>query len=167
VKHKKPVRVINQQLGLTWNDHSTMAGNYAQLGLDCADKGHNHVHRVQETPVVLGEDDFGDADELMESFEDGKEKDGRGEALPALESAGASKVVRRSKKCEERFQKKQEMSLDAQVYWSTLLAKHGSDYHAMQLDSKLNPRQCGEKECKRMCEKYMAEYAAPVVKHAK
>ena len=165
VKHKKPVRVINRQLDLTWNDRATMAGNYAKLGLSAADKGHTHVTEHRETPVILGEDDFGDADELMQSFEDGKEAGGRGEALPALESAGASKVVRRSKKSEERAKMNQVMSLDAQVYWSTLLAKHGSDYHAMQLDSKLNPRQCGEKECKRMCERYMTECAAPAVKH--
>ena len=72
-----------------------------------------------------------------------------------------------SKKAQEKADKKKnEMSLDDQVYWSQLLAKHGSDYHAMQMDHKLNTNQCGAEQCKKMCEKYMKLYTAPAVKHA-
>ena len=80
VKHKKPVRIVNQQLKLTWDDHSTMHGNYCALGLSSEEKGHQ-VISADHVPVIKGADDFGDMDDEAPATEP---TGARGEALPAL-----------------------------------------------------------------------------------
>lgn len=74
-------------------------------------------------------------------------------------TAGASKLL--SERTPEPI-----MSLEKQVYWSELILKHGSDYKAMERDVKLNKALYTEEKCKKMCELYMKQMAAPILPSA-
>lgn len=162
VRHKKPVRVVNQRLGLTWDDNVPIAGNYANLGLQSSAATRKKLSTATHDPA-LTTDDFGDADAAVEAVNAELGADARGEALPALEASGGSRIVRLSRKMQKEKDRRGAMSYDDQVYWSTLLAKHGSDYYAMQMDRKLNPLLHGQEKCKKMCELYMTHYAATTI----
>ena len=161
VKHKKPVRMVNSALKLTWDDRIPAAANYAELGLQGSLVTRKKLSGELHDPA-LTTDDFGDADEAMDAV-DAEATSTRGEALPALEAAGVSRLVRLSRKVQKERDRRGVMSFDDQVYWSTLLAKHGSDYYAMQMDRKLNTQLHGQEKCKKMCELYMKYYAAETV----
>lgn len=158
VRHKKPVMMVNSQLKLMWNRHIPVAANYAELGLQSTLAPHKKLSGELHDPA-LTTDDFGDADAAIEAVDAGTTAQ-RGEALPAIEAAGVSRVVRRSSRVQKEKDRRGVMSWDDQVYWSTLLAKHGSDYYAMQMDRKLNTQLHGQEKCKKMCELYMKYYAA-------
>ena len=162
VKHKKVVQTVNRTLGLTWNKRCSLRANYADLGL----KAGTAVSEPTTEPLVLTEDDFGGVDEALSACAAELPPEGRGEAVRALECDGRTRVVKVGKKPvpDEPRKKECHMTIDDQLYWSRLLAKHGSDYRKMQLDSKLNPMQYSAQKCRLRCEQYMATYAAPIVR---
>ena len=97
VKHKNPVRMVNSALKLTWDDRIPIAANYSGLGLQSSLATRKKLSSQLHDPA-LSTDDFGDADEAIDAVDAETGADAaeakRGEAIPAVESSGVSRIVR-------------------------------------------------------------------------
>lgn len=122
-----------------WNKKGGLKGNYESLGLNGDVNEGTHYNEAISGPLQV--------------------KKPRAIENEAVTCCGASALITEREPAPI-------MPLHKQVYWSELILKHGSDYKAMERDVKLNSALYTETKCKKMCELYMEQMAAPILPSA-
>lgn len=139
---KKRTQTIIQYRGgytFVWNRKNT-GSNYANLGIMSRLNNKTHLNEDKDGQMIIPETQPIDNEAVIKS--------------------GASTLL--SEREPEPL-----MNLKKQVYWSELILKHGTDYKAMERDVKLNSALYSETKCKKMCELYLKQMAAPILPEAR